>query len=57
MIGNNPAVVKMMLSVAKALSEGAPSAGGRPAPNGKDGRPVSRGFNLSYPNTPEITGH
>ncbi len=55
-IGNNPAVVKFMLGVAKALSEGTPSAAGRPAPTTKDGKPATRGFNLSYPNTPEITG-
>ncbi len=46
----------MMLSVAKALGEGSPSPAGRPAPNGKDGKPLSGGFRLSYPNTPEITG-
>ncbi len=56
-IGNNPAVAKFMLSIAKALSEGEPSPAGRPAPTGKDGKPTPKGFNLSYPNTPEITGN
>lgn len=37
-VGNNPAVVRFMLNVAKVLTEGAATPAGRPAPNGKDGR-------------------
>jgi len=40
--GNNPALAKMMLSIANALNEGAPAVPGRPAPNGKDGRALPK---------------
>jgi len=40
--GNNPALAKMMLSIANALNEGAPAAPGRPAPNGRDGRALPK---------------
>lgn len=52
-LGNNPALVKMFVSLAQALDEGTPAPAHRGAPNGKDGK--SKGFNLAYPNTPEIT--
>lgn len=55
LIGNNPAVVKFMLKVASTLSEGNPSAPGRPANPGKASAAKSNG-SLSYPNTPEIQG-
>ncbi len=38
LVGNDPAMVRFMLGVANALSEGTPASGGRPAPNGRDGR-------------------
>ncbi len=56
LIGNNPAVVKFMLKVAATLSEGNPSAPGRPANPGKEGR-APKGYGLEYPNTPEIQGN
>lgn len=37
-VGNDPTLVKFMLSVAQALSEGTPASQGRPAPNSRDGR-------------------
>lgn len=40
-IGNNPALAVMMLKVAQALDEGTPATSGRPAPNGRDGRPLN----------------
>lgn len=40
-IGNNPALVKFILSVAQALDEGAPAAAGGVAPNGKDGKSLA----------------
>lgn len=40
--GNNPALVKMFLRMATALSEGTPTTQGRPAPTGKDGKPASQ---------------
>lgn len=52
-VGNNPALVKLILSAAKVLSEGAPSAPGRPAPNDANGRPT-RGRTAAevlYPNS------
>lgn len=40
--GNNPALVKMFLRMANALSEGTPTTQGRPAATGKDGKPASQ---------------
>lgn len=40
-IGNNPALAKFLLSVAKALDEGEPSRPGGVAPNGKDGKSLA----------------
>lgn len=40
--GNHPALVKMFLRMANALSEGTPTTQGRPAPTGKDGKPASQ---------------
>lgn len=40
--GNNPALVKMFLRMANALSEGTPTSQGRPAATGKDGKPLSQ---------------
>ncbi len=40
--GNNPALAKMFHHIASALSEGSPTSQGRPAPVGKDGKPISQ---------------
>lgn len=50
-IGNNPALAKMMLKIATALSEGAPATQGGPAARGNDGKrkPQTVGESL-YPN-------
>lgn len=39
-VGNNPALVKLILSAAKVLAEGSATPVGRPAPNDGNGRPT-----------------
>ena len=39
--GNNPAMVKFVLNMAEILTEGSMPAQGRPAPVGKDGKPIA----------------
>lgn len=41
-VGNDPALTKFILNMAKALTEGEPASPGRPAPNGRDGKPLAQ---------------
>jgi hypothetical protein len=52
-VGNNPALVKLILSAAKVLAEGSATPVGRPAPNDGNGRPT-KGRSVAdilYPNS------